>query len=214
MNQIDNILEVAAQDLGYKEVPPNSNKTKFGEWYGLNGQPWCAIAINYWFNKAGLSHLFLGGLKSASCTEIMNWAKGHNQFHTSDFQRGDLALFDFDGDKRKSEHIGIIEQVNKDTVITIEGNTSMGNDSDGGEVMRRTRAKSLIIGAYSPAYKEDDEEMVKRYDAVAEIPAWGKPTIEKLIAKKFLKGRDNGKLDLTEDMLRIFVVNDAAGLYG
>ncbi len=61
--------------------------------------------------------------------------------------------------------------------------------------------------------EEDDEELVKRYDSLNDIPAWGKPTISKLIEKGIVQGDDKGKLNLTEDMIRLLVFNDRAGLY-
>ena len=40
------IIQRAAAEEGTTENPPNSNKTKYGEWYGLNGVPWCAIFVS------------------------------------------------------------------------------------------------------------------------------------------------------------------------
>ena len=48
------VLNIARNDLGYKESPAGSNRTKYGEWYGLNGQPWCMMAIQFWLNQAGV----------------------------------------------------------------------------------------------------------------------------------------------------------------
>ncbi len=45
------------------------------------------------------------------------------------------------------------------------------------------------------------------------LPAWARPTVQKLADKGLLQGDENG-LGLTEDLLRILVVNDRAGLYG
>ena len=45
------------------------------------------------------------------------------------------------------------------------------------------------------------------------MPEWARPTIKKLVDKGWLKGNDNGELELSDDMLRIFVVNDRAGMY-
>lgn len=57
-------------------------------------------------------------------------------------------------------------------------------------------------------------EEVMRYDTLDEIPSWAQPTIEKLIAKGLLGGNGSAdKLDLSLDMIRIFVINDRAGLY-
>ena len=53
---------------------------------------------------------------------------------------------------------------------------------------------------------------MKRYNIVNEVPDWAKPTIQKLIEKNLLNGNDKG-LNLSEDMLRILVINDRAGIY-
>lgn len=45
------------------------------------------------------------------------------------------------------------------------------------------------------------------------MPVWAKPTIQKMVDKGFLKGDENGCLGLSEELLRMFVVNDRAGLY-
>lgn len=63
----------------------------------------------------------------------------------------------------------------------------------------------------SPAQEQGEDEM--RYKTLDEMPEWAKPTIEKLIAKGLLNG-NGGDLDLSADMLRMFVINDRAGLYG
>lgn len=44
------------------------------------------------------------------------------------------------------------------------------------------------------------------------MPSWASPTIEKLVRKGALKGDENG-LHLTEEILRILVINDRMGLY-
>lgn len=54
---------------------------------------------------------------------------------------------------------------------------------------------------------------VTRYQSIEEVPKWYRPTIEKLLEKKFLYGDDSGNLDLTEDMCRIYTTNDRAGCY-
>ena len=63
---------------------------------------------------------------------------------------------------------------------------------------------------------------VTRYNAVYEVPSWGKPTVRKLCDLGLLQGdggdlRDvNGRpvdLDLSEDMLRVLVVGDRSGIF-
>ena len=45
------------------------------------------------------------------------------------------------------------------------------------------------------------------------MPEWARPTIYKLYTKGLVKGNEKGELGLTEEMLKIYVVNDRAGLY-
>ena len=59
----------------------------------------------------------------------------------------------------------------------------------------------------------EKEMRENRYKALEELPDWAKPTIKKLIDKKLLGG-DGASLDLSLDMVRVFVINDRAGLYG
>lgn len=59
--------------------------------------------------------------------------------------------------------------------------------------------------------KEEKEQM--RYKYYDDMPDWAKPTIAKLVQKGLLKGDGNGVHNLSEDALKIFVVNDRAGLY-
>lgn len=44
------------------------------------------------------------------------------------------------------------------------------------------------------------------------MPEWARPTIQKLVDREILKG-DEGGLNLTEEMLRLLVINDRAGLF-
>ena len=40
-------------------------------------------------------------------------------------------------------------------MIAIEGNTGAGNDANGGQVQRRTRPLSQVVGAVRPAYDKE-----------------------------------------------------------
>ena len=52
----------------------------------------------------------------------------------------------------------------------------------------------------------------ERFNTLDSLPEWAKPTVEKMVSKGLLNG-DGVGLDLSRDMLRMFVVNDRAGLY-
>ena len=52
-----------------------------------------------------------------------------------------------------------------------------------------------------------------RYHTIQEMPEWARATIQKLVDRGVIQGRDGNNLDLSEDMLRMLVINDRAGLY-
>lgn len=58
---------------------------------------------------------------------------------------------------------------------------------------------------------KDDDDMVI-YKIFADVPSWAKPTVKKLMDKGYLEGTGAG-LNLEENMLRVLVINDRAGLY-
>ncbi|MDO4773007.1 MAG: S8 family serine peptidase [Bacillota bacterium] len=68
-----------------------------------------------------------------------------------------------------------------------------------------TYGKSHLDGV-----KIKQEEML--FDSLDEVPKWGKSTVEKLINRGALKGGGNG-LNLSYQMLRIYVTHDRMGLY-
>jgi hypothetical protein len=154
----EKILAVAAAEIGVKENPANSNRVKYNtEYYGndiaSSKRAWCCAFVWWVFKHADLSSLFYGGKKCAGCTTLMNYYKAQGQLVTGSYRPGDLVFFQFDDDAA-SDHIGIIEKDNGDTISTIEGNTAPNNDANGGAVMRRTRKKSLIMAVARPKYPD------------------------------------------------------------
>lgn len=63
------------------------------------------------------------------------------------------------------------------------------------------------------AESEDKEENEVRYNTVQECPEWAQKTIQKLVDNGYLNGNGEG-LNLSEDMIRILVIHDRAGVYG
>lgn len=60
--------------------------------------------------------------------------------------------------------------------------------------------------------KEEETEMIYNY-IDENMPQWARETVQKLVDKGYLKGNEKGELGLNDTMLKIFVVNDRAGLY-
>ena len=144
----DAVLQIAAWQIGVLESPAGSNRQKYGEAYGMNGQPWCMMFVWWVFHEAGFN-LY----KTASCTTMANRYKAAGQWVTAGYKPGDIVMFDFSGQRSKTEHVGIVERVNADgSLVTIEGNTGTTNQANGGAVMRRTRKMSLVTGACRPGY--------------------------------------------------------------
>lgn len=164
MTAAEKILAVAAAEIGTKENPANSNRVKYNtEYYGndiaSSKRAWCCAFVWWVFKHAGHSELFYGGKKCAGCTTLMNYYKEQGQLVEGPYRPGDLVFFQFDKDAA-SDHIGIIEKDNGDTISTIEGNTSPNSDANGGAVMRRTRKKSLIMAVARPKYPQEAVEKV------------------------------------------------------
>ena len=159
------VMTVALSYLGVKESPANSNNVKFNTaYYGhaVNGSwyPWCVVYVWYCFREAGASDLFYDGKKVNNCTNVATWAKNNGLVvNKNSGQYGDLVLFDW-GKDGEPDHIGFIEKRNSNgSYVTIEGNTSYGNDSNGGEVMRRTRYLSTIYMVIRPKYSAEEKKV-------------------------------------------------------
>lgn len=132
------LLKIEAEQIGYKEDPPGSNHTKFGVWYGFNGVPWCAIFQSWSAAQAGLT--FRYAYVPYVVADARAGKNGLTLVHPAQVQAGDLVCYDWDRNG-VADHIGCFEKWNDSThnsFTAIEGNTSEGNDSNGGEVMRRS----------------------------------------------------------------------------
>jgi len=47
------IVEIARAEIGTKESPKNSNKTKYGKWFGLDGLAWCGMFVSWCYAMRG-----------------------------------------------------------------------------------------------------------------------------------------------------------------
>jgi len=180
----DLIIGIARGFVGTKENPAGSNNVIFNtHYYGRevsgSGYPWCAAFIWDIFRLAGASSLYYGGAKTAGCTTLMNWAKANGVFYKDGFRRGDIVLYTWQGNAHLAEHAGIlIEDSDGVTVRAVEGNTSLGDDSNGGEVMERERGVRYVIGVMRPQYEGGNvtEDEIKRY-----LQGGGRAVVDEII---------------------------------
>ncbi|MBR3560704.1 MAG: CHAP domain-containing protein [Oscillospiraceae bacterium] len=208
------VLAVAAAELGARESPPGSNRVLYNTWYygrevSGSAYPWCMAFVQWCYDRAGAALPF----KTASCGALLRWYREHQpDCLTRDPVAGDIVIFDFPGGKAV-DHTGIFERMQGDSVVTVDGNTGTLSDADGGAVLRRVRAASLVAAYIHP--REIEEEEMKRYQTMEEIEReapWAAETVRRLTAAGALRGTDAG-LDLTTDMLRVLVIHERLGLY-
>ena len=153
MSAVSKVISKARSQIGTKESPAGSNKVKYNTaYYGraVSGSdyPWCCAFVWWVFKQCGAPELFYGGKKTASCTTLMNYYKSKDQFSKTP-KVGSLVFFNW-GKGTEAKHIGIVTAITSSGVKTIEGNTAVGNDSNGGEVMERTRYTKDILGYAYP----------------------------------------------------------------
>ena len=63
-----------------------------------------------------------------------------------------------------------------------------------------------VAEAMAGAKEEEEETDMTRYNTVAEMPAWAQEEAQRLIDRGALQGNTDGKLDVSEDMLRTMIV--------
>lgn len=139
------IIEIAEKEIGYSEAPANSNKTKYGKWFGFDGVAWCGMFVSWCYDKAGQPLGNIGFSKGfAGCQTAVAFYKKKGKI-TNEPVAGDIVFFDWNGDGRY-DHTGIfVRHINEIYFETIEGNTSLTNQSNGGQVMRRKRKYTGVL---------------------------------------------------------------------
>ena len=188
----EDVLKIAAAELGNTESPSGSNRTKYGAWYGLDGNPWCMMFVLWCFDQAGqpLPH------RTASCSNMLSWyQKHHPEQVVSAPKPRDIIIYNFG-------HTGIVESATADTVTAIEGNTSAGeagSQSNGGGVFRRERSKTLVtayIRAFDDLDKEEDMTGQEIYDALNDylskqpVPGWAQKELEEAVKLGITDGKE------------------------
>lgn len=157
-------LRVAIGEIGVTESPAGSNSGPRVNQYlasaGLGpGYPWCMAFVNWCYRQVGVD---ITHPHEASVGFFEAWARSNGYLVTAPL-RGDIICYRFDADDWP-DHVGIVERVYAGSVDAIEGNTAVGNDANGGKVMRRgrglSRTKFVRIPGSIPEEAETLEDWV------------------------------------------------------
>ena len=152
--KVEDAIRRAKAEVGVTEYPAHSNNVKYNIWfYGKMVQgsdyPWCAAFISYIFKDS--PNLVK---KTASCLDMLEWFEAHNRVVTHP-QPGDIVFFKYKTNKRRTNHVGIIiSVVDNSNFLTIEGNTSVKSNDNGGAVMERRRTRANVVAFARPEYED------------------------------------------------------------
>ena len=139
------VLAKAISQIGETEHPANSNISKFSKWYGVTG-PWCAMFVSWCIDQCG------GKFHYAYCPFILRDARagvnGLRILKASEVKPGDGVLYDWEHNG-VPDHVGFFERGNPSgAFVAVEGNTAVGNNSNGGIVMRRADRVASEVAAF------------------------------------------------------------------
>ncbi len=125
-NKRNDMVGFARTQIDYREN--SGNRTYFGAWYGMNGQPWCAMFVCWCAAKSGVPTTVIPKIANAD----RGWAKKQKVYHRSVQwgenyipKAGDLIYFSWSV-RDYADHIGMVSGTGMKNgvryVYTIEGN--------------------------------------------------------------------------------------------
>ena len=136
MTTAEQILQVARGELGYKEAPAGSNRTKYGAWFGAPTTAWCAFFVTWCSNQADISTSVIPRI--GNCAAMVNWYSQKGRYHrASGFEprTGDLIFYSYcnNGRYMNISHVAIyvgngkmVEAMDEDHGV-VYGNYHNGN---------------------------------------------------------------------------------------
>jgi peptidoglycan hydrolase-like protein with peptidoglycan-binding domain len=144
------VLARAATQIGYVEGA--NDDSRFGDWYGLPNNPWCAMFVSWVFHQEGMALKASTAKGFAACSAGRNWFKANGRFTTTKPKPGYVVFYDWDVPvKEPLDHVGIVEQVHGDgSIIAIEGNSR--NPGGGRQGVFRQHRKGGIVGYGIPDF--------------------------------------------------------------
>ncbi len=145
-------LSIAMSQVGVKETPAGSNSGPQVSGYQrvtrAYNAPWCASFCQWAYVKAGAPQ----PCNSGYVPTLKTWYETrHRGLTRVEVRPGDFVMYDWAKKDGVADHIGIFREwldEKKQTFAAVEGNTSVSNQSNGGQVMVRFRdVKDVILFA-------------------------------------------------------------------
>ena len=171
----DNFVKIAQKYVG-------TGCKIFNDYFGMPaGTPWCAEFVSKCAADVGLINKCFVKVLGAGDIPRYGVAKGYGKWfegHEAIPQPGDAVVFTWNGlgyfpghDKYFSDHVGIVEYVEGNTVHTIEGNANGSNTSS--TVCRKTYPlySGRINGYYRPNWSLADPSYNENNSGTAVIDA-------------------------------------------
>ena len=150
MRPVD-VLTLARKQIGMRER--SVNRVKYNDvYYGREvsgaAYPWCCVFVWWVFHSLNRSDALFP--KTAYCPYALAWFDRRQRL-VSDPRPGDIVFYNF-ARGREPSHIGIVESVGPSSIVAIEGNTSDGDPTNGGQVMERVRPRRVCVAFARPTY--------------------------------------------------------------
>lgn len=170
LNRID-VINDARKYLGYV-----GNPNIFTRWYCKDNKThaFCGMYVDYIF-KHDLKCNWLDSCSNfAYVPTIVSWAKKYGYWNT-DFKKaraGDLVIYNWKPTEKHYSHVGIVKYTKKNSIVSIEGNTTNGAKKNC--VAQKERNKKYVAGVVILPFTD-------KYDLTRKL-------------KKGSKGNDVGEL--------------------
>ena len=144
----DCLVGCAKDEIGVKEKTGNNDGKRVEQYLrhtGLpKGFPWCAACQSFIYSKCGVQNpnsAYCPDWFKASKVIYQRGLKGKDKFEG---ERGDVFGIWFQ-EKNRIAHMGMIESVEGNLVVTLEGNTGGDGGRDGDGFYRKYRLKNQIF---------------------------------------------------------------------
>jgi surface antigen len=183
------VLAVARKEIGYREG--RNNDTKYGRWYPMNHNAWCAMFVSWVASQAGASNIIP---KHAWTPSGAQWFKDRGRYNKTP-KKGAIVYF-FWPSMGRIAHVGIVEAVKADgSIVTIEGNTSPNGGRTGDGVYRLVR-RANIDGFGHPDYGPEPKPK-----PVAKMPVVSLAVMRRVALTGKVKAGDRAHVKLVKEAL-------------